>query len=92
MHSPKILCSSKSAIYFKNVFYPGLPLILFGVVCLAAAVFSMFLPETRGANLPQTFDDVRRLPNAFMCCIRWVIVILYVLIITYNVKYSIIVD
>ncbi|GAB1603028.1 organic cation transporter protein-like, partial [Argonauta hians] len=35
----------------------GLPVILFGVLAIAAGLLSLFLPETKGYSLPDTFEE-----------------------------------
>ncbi|XP_055328794.1 beta-alanine transporter-like [Paramacrobiotus metropolitanus] len=42
---------------FLGYQYMVLPLILFGAICLIAAFFCLFLPETVNMDLPQTLED-----------------------------------
>merc|ERR1712113_402236 len=37
---------------------PSLALVIFAVPCLASGALDLFLPETRGRRLPNTFEDV----------------------------------
>jgi len=39
---------------------PALPLLIFGVSCLVTGFLQIFLPETRGAKLPDTVDDIQQ--------------------------------
>ncbi|CAI9729437.1 organic cation transporter protein-like, isoform X1 [Octopus vulgaris] len=41
----------------KSKFGIGLPVILFGIFAIVAGVLSTFLPETKGYNLPDTFEE-----------------------------------
>ncbi|XP_013099687.2 beta-alanine transporter isoform X1 [Stomoxys calcitrans] len=47
-----------------------LPLIIMGSLLIGGGVLSLFLPETRGKNLPQTIEDSERIPLSFLsnCC------------------------
>ena len=39
---------------------PWLPNVVFGVMCLIAAIMTLLLPETLGRPLPQTIEEVER--------------------------------
>lgn len=46
-----------------------LPLIVMGALLVIGGFASLFLPETRGKNLPQTIEDGEAVPlNFFKCC------------------------
>ncbi|XP_069361594.1 carcinine transporter-like [Maniola hyperantus] len=44
-------------IVYLKVYIPGLPLIIVGIIAAIGAVAAMFLPETAGKSMPQTFED-----------------------------------
>lgn len=44
-------------VVFLGYQYMVLPLLIFGSVCLLAAVTALFLPETANVALPQTLED-----------------------------------
>ncbi|XP_075169954.1 beta-alanine transporter isoform X2 [Haematobia irritans] len=47
-----------------------LPLIIMGGLLIGGGVLSLFLPETRGKNLPQTIEESENIPLSFLsnCC------------------------
>ncbi|GAV02313.1 hypothetical protein RvY_12898 [Ramazzottius varieornatus] len=46
-----------SYLVFLGHQYAALPLLIFGGICLVAAFFVLFLPETANTDLPQTLED-----------------------------------
>ncbi|XP_078086610.1 solute carrier family 22 member 3-like [Mustelus asterias] len=68
------ICSSPSAIggivapfvLFKlATVWSELPLVIFGVLSLAAGGLAQLLPETRGTRLPETVDDVENIMRLY---------------------------
>ncbi|KAH8416209.1 hypothetical protein KR222_011328 [Zaprionus bogoriensis] len=45
-----------------------LPLIVMGALLIVGGVASLFLPETRGKNLPQTLEEGEAVPLSFLLC------------------------
>lgn len=41
----------------KSKFGVGLPVVCFGIFAIIAGLLSLFLPETKGYSLPDTFED-----------------------------------
>ena len=41
-----------------GVYWISLPILIVGSVNLFASILVMFLPETKGAKLPETMDDI----------------------------------
>ncbi|XP_052827131.1 organic cation transporter protein [Octopus bimaculoides] len=54
MAAPYILVAGKE---MESKFGIGLPVILFGIFAIIAGLLSLFLPETKGCNLPDTFEE-----------------------------------
>lgn len=44
-------------------FGQALPLVVFGASSVIAGLLSLILPETLGANLPETIEDGKAFPN-----------------------------
>lgn len=44
-------------IVYLKVYIPGLPLIIVSMIASIGAIASMFLPETAGRTMPQTFEE-----------------------------------
>lgn len=45
-----------------------LPLIVMGALLIVGGFASLFLPETRGKNLPQTLEEGEAVPLSFLLC------------------------
>lgn len=45
-----------------------LPLIVMGALLIVGGFASLFLPETRGRNLPQTLEEGEAVPLSFLLC------------------------
>lgn len=45
-----------------------LPLIIMGTLLIIGGLASLFLPETRGKNLPQTIEEGEAVPLSFFNC------------------------
>ena len=41
-----------------GVYWISLPILIVGSVNILASILVMFLPETKGAKLPETMDDI----------------------------------
>ena len=40
--------------------HPAIPTLIFTVMAITSGFLTLFLPETRGRKMPESFDDVER--------------------------------
>ena len=45
---------------FQSAYFRSLPYLIMGVACVVGAVTALFLPETAGADLPDTIEDAEK--------------------------------